>query len=438
MRTSLRRPLPAAHRKASFWRPGDIGERERERDGDETACRDGNPGANSARTLGPCRCLPLLPTASKARSTLARLDAGGKREKKGWSSLLAVAATHWRSRCLMATDALFNALFGTRRRQPARLALATAARFRVRFICTRRRRSQPPQITTLPRHSIIAHLPLLPFARFPPSLLWSPSHLAPVSRVSSSASAPACPSSHHIPAAITLPPSLIDSAFVTVPPTIAAKHLHHHHHHVGYVYVTTITSPSTPPLTHTSPCLAITASPPAASRRTSNTSLPRPTARAATRRLSPTPPRSISSTTTATSNGRHSSSADEDDDDDDDSKPAHAQLDRIKQASPTSLPQQLPPPAPRPNRTESICSRPKTTQTSTAFADPAAPAESPTPDLNDDDEADSDDQAAGPVSSRRRHLVKGGRASIRSSIHASDDDQDANDNGNDESDDADR
>lgn len=58
--------------------------------------------------------LPLLPTAAKARSTLARLDAGGKREKKGWSSLLAVAATHWRSRCLMATDALFNALFGTR------------------------------------------------------------------------------------------------------------------------------------------------------------------------------------------------------------------------------------------------------------------------------------------------------------------------------------
>ncbi len=38
---------------------------------------------------------------------------------------------------------------------------------------------------------------------------------------------------------------------------------------------------------------------------------------------------------------------------------------------------------------------------------------------------------------RRRHLVKGGRASIRSSINASDDDQDANDNGNDESDDAD-
>ncbi|GAC71213.1 V-SNARE [Moesziomyces antarcticus T-34] len=238
---------------------------------------------------------------------------------------------------------------------------------------------------------------------------WRPGDIVS-SRVSSSASAPACPSSHHIPAAITLPPSPIDSAFVTVPQPSPQN-------------TTTITT-------------TMSASPPAAKpedeqHQPSSANRPR-------RDSSPLSDASQKHQLNHNrdSNGRHSSSADEDDDDDDDSKPAHAQLDRIKQASPTSS---------RNSSPSRSSAKPDRKHLLEAENDPdlyglrrsgRASRKSYT-DLNDDDEADSDDQAAGSVSSRRRHLVKGGRASIRSSIHASDDDQDANDNGNDESDDAD-
>ncbi|SPO43260.1 probable CHD1 - transcriptional regulator [Moesziomyces antarcticus] len=136
------------------------------------------------------------------------------------------------------------------------------------------------------------------------------------------------------------------------------------------------------------------------------------------------------------SNGRHSSSADEDGDDDDDhdAKPAHAQLDRIKQGSPASS---------RNSSPSRSSAKPDRKHLLEAENDPdlyglrrsgRASRKSYT-DLNDDDvDVDSDDAAAS-VSSRRRHLVKGGRASIRSSIHASDDDDNANDQDNHESDD---
>ncbi|KAJ9475213.1 Chromo domain-containing protein 1 [Pseudozyma hubeiensis] len=107
------------------------------------------------------------------------------------------------------------------------------------------------------------------------------------------------------------------------------------------------------------------------------------------------------------------------DDDADHSKPYHHQLDRVKAGSPASS---------RNSSPSRSSVKPDRKHLLEAENDPdlyglrrsgRASRKSYT-DLNDQD-ADSDDADAS-VSSRRRHLVKGGRASIRSSVQASDDD----------------
>ncbi|SJX62144.1 probable CHD1-transcriptional regulator [Sporisorium reilianum f. sp. reilianum] len=123
--------------------------------------------------------------------------------------------------------------------------------------------------------------------------------------------------------------------------------------------------------------------------------------------------------------------ADADDDDERDIKPSHQQLDRVKAASPAS-------------------SRNSTPSRSSAKPDRKHLLEAENdPDLyglrrsgrasrksyNDQDAADSDDPDAS-VSSRRR-LVKGGRASVRSSVQASDDDHHHRDDADDDDDDDD-
>ena len=127
---------------------------------------------------------------------------------------------------------------------------------------------------------------------------------------------------------------------------------------------------------------------------------------------------------------------DEDGRDDHDIKPAHQQLDRVKAASPTSSRNSTP---------SRSSAKPDRKHLLEAENDPdlyglrrsgRASRKSYT-DLNDED-VDSDDADAS-VSSRRRHLVKGGRASVRSSIQASDDedegDEDDDDDDRDDSDD---
>lgn len=110
----------------------------------------------------------------------------------------------------------------------------------------------------------------------------------------------------------------------------------------------------------------------------------------------------------------------DEDDPAEDSKPAHQQLDRIKIDSPNSS---------RTSTPSRSSAKPDRKHLLEAENDPdlyglrrsgRASRKSYT-DLNDED-ADSDDADAS-MSSRRRHLVKGGRASARSSVRASDDDE---------------
>ncbi len=120
---------------------------------------------------------------------------------------------------------------------------------------------------------------------------------------------------------------------------------------------------------------------------------------------------------------------DEDDHDTEDRKPTHQQLDRVKAGSPTSS---------RHSSPSRSSVKPDRKHLFEAENDPdlyglrrsgRASRKSYT-DLNDEG-ADSDDADAS-VSSRRRHLVKGSRASVRSSVQASDDDDDGGDDDDDE------